>query len=611
MKVSENFESNCYHIRGYALLTSGPKLESALGATLAAQVLKDLREGASLAALPELLGAGSGGTNTFGASLRRDSLAARVKELVAQAEASAGSGAGAAQLLKAIKRRAADWGAELAAGGRSEEAAREVARAVGASGEEDGNPYVAALANAAAVERAVELEQAASAGAREANARTLALEEELGREVERLRRQDERLAQFGRDEADDAAALQADAPKSTPKRWKLPLAVGLGFFVFAAILGVSVLTATAAGVAAGGLMAVVAWRAAKAPAPAAQGTDASAQTAVGTQPTRRLSAALRAKFLAYGSALEGAAVLGAEAAFAARLQREFGASASRGNTRADGVLLGEAEEALRQASESVPEGFFQEVDPGHVELLGRELVSLLAEEALTSGGAADLSARALSAFARMQGVTFAEHLRAGDGRSSAAALVDAVNDTRPGLTLAGVLARLDKSAKGQRFLTHRLDALAGAACSALALGQEVRIDPSLSVVRLTVGLPEGERDPLVPLFRERLPHAGVTHGSMPDAIEFVFDVRNLPAAALITHELSRTHYDAANPWEREKLWHYPKSKTRRLSVSEEAGGFTPEARQTLRTQVAAPRNGNGHGASNGRHKELIFPGDVV
>lgn len=610
MKVSENFESHCYHIRGYALLTSGPRLESALGATLAAQVLKDLREGASLPALPELLGAGSGGTNAFGASLRRDSLAARVKELVAQAEASAGSGAGAAQLLKAIKRRAADWGAELVAGGRSEEAAREVARAVGASGEEDGNPYVAALANAAAVERAAELEQAASGGAREANARTLALEEELGREVERLRQQDERLAQFGRDEADGAAALQADAPKSTPKRWKLPLAVGLGFFVFTAILGVSVLTAAAAGVAAGGLMAFVAWRAAKAPVPDAQGTDASAQSA-GTQPTRRLSAALRAKFLAYGSALEGAAVLGAEAAFAARLQRELGAAASRGRTRADGVLLGEAEEALRQASESVPEGFFQEVDPGHVELLGRELVSLLAEEALTSGGGADLSARALSAFARMQGVTFAEHLRAGDGRASAAALVEAVNEIRPGLTLAGVLARLDKSAKGQRFLTHRLDALAGVACSALALGQEVRIDPSLSVVRLTVGLPEGERDPLVPLFRERLPHAGVTHGSMPDAIEFVFDVRNLPAAALMTHELSRPHYDAANPWEREKLWHYPKSKTRWLSVSEEAGGFTPEVQRMFRPQVAAPRNGNGHGASNGKHKELIFPGDVV
>jgi hypothetical protein len=176
------------------------------------------------------------------------------------------------------------------------------------------------------------------------------------------------------------------------------------------------------------------------------------------------------------------------------------------------------------------------------------------------------------------------------------------------------LAQLERHASGQRFFTHWLDALATGACSALALGQEMRLDPALSVVRLTVGLPAGEVDPLAAIFRQRFPHAGVTLGSLPDAIEFIFDVRNLPAAALMTHELSRSHYEAANLWEREKLWHFPRKVAdrdaagRNRSVNDKVDRDSGAVRPFIPLRQAASSNGNGK--APGKIQELIFLGDI-
>ncbi len=262
----------------------------------------------------------------------------------------------------------------------------------------------------------------------------------------------------------------------------------------------------------------------------------------------------------------------------------------------------------------LPEGFFHEADPGQVELFGSDLVNMLAEEMLPASEASNMSRLVLSALARREGVGLSTQLQSGDGRAVVRALFAAVAEVRPGLTLDQILFRLERHAGGQRFFTHWLDALATVACSALALGQGMRLDPALSIVRLTIGLPAGEVDPLASVFRQRFPHAGVTLGSLPDAIEFLFDVRNLPAAALMTHELSRPHYEAANPWEREKLWHYPLNAAdgeevgRNRSVKEKVDQGTGDVRPFVPLRQAAASNGHRNGL--GKIQELIFPGDL-
>jgi hypothetical protein len=321
-----------------------------------------------------------------------------------------------------------------------------------------------------------------------------------------------------------------------------------------------------------------------------------------------MTESLREKFISYGRALEDAAVLAAEGEYASRLLLEMETSTWNARSTVLQQALDETEAILREELDSIPEGFFHEADPGHVELFGSELVDVLVNEALSSTGAGGFLGRVLSVFAQKEGATFAAQLQAGDGRAAAQGLLTAIAEIRPRLRLGETIARLERSDTGQRLFMHWLDALAGVACSALALGQEMRLDPALSIVRLTIGLPAGESDPLASVFRQRLPHAGVTLGSFPDAIEFVFDVRNLPSDALMTHELSRPHYQAANLWEREKLWHYPKAKIGQSRLDEDASGFGHEVFHTLRPKITVPLNGDR--AEKGKRPELIFPGDM-
>jgi hypothetical protein len=611
MKAEEGFNQYCFHIRGYSELSLGKRLETAVGAELAWRALSTLRDGARGDRPPvyKALLPGEEGPSAFGDSLRRDGLAARVTRMVAQAEAEAGTGDGAAQLLRGIGRIAAEWRSALAPREHATQVALEIQRSGADAGAEVGNPYGDDGAARALTQRVEEITRRGAEMATEADGRARALEAELSRDVARLRRQDETLAQFSAGE--EQAASDFTGPKPS-KLWLAPLATGGTVFVLATVIGVSILAAAAAGVVAAALMALVRWRATKAPAVPATGETAAPSEASQARPARRLPESLRNKFMAYGRALEDGAIFEAERAFAAELSNALGASPL--NVQSAGLrrAIGELEAALLQEVQSVPDGFFREVDPGHVELFGRQLVKALAEEALRVGAIGDLPEWILSAFAKKEGTTLAERLRAGDGRAAARALVEAVVEAGPRLSLAGTLARLEQDPTGHGLFMHWLDSMAGIACASLALGHEMLLDPALSVVRLTVGLPAGEADSLAPVIRQRFPQAGVTLGSLPDAIEFVFDVRNLPAAALMTYELSRPHYEAANPWEREHLWHYPRG--RRGEPAGTVSRPTPIVAKAAPVQDTGVQlrsvvpNGNGTGRDISR--ELIFPGDI-
>lgn len=613
METKVRYDDHCFHIRGYAILRQGVRLETAVNATLAWRVLKSLREAAGPSHPPhETLRAGQRGLTALGDSWRRDDLAARVKELVGQAEREAGSGSGADQLLRSIKRRAAEWQAGLAEERGVGETSREIARGFDAEEDESGNPYAYVVAHLATVERAGEIVREASARAREADTRAQALEDELVRDVERLRKQDERLSHLAQSEKQSDEMIPARVRKPLLKRWWPQVAVGAVGFVLAVILGVSAFWAAAFGIVAAVLSAFVQWRAGKSPAVSADGYNNAAVSTAGTGSSRRLATSLREKFLSYGLALEDAAILAAEEAFAARLLNEMRASTWHTRSTVMRAALDETEAALRQELDGIPEGFFHEVDPGNVELFGRELVEVLVESVLSPTVAENFSARVVTALTRMKGVTFAEGLRTGDGRMSARSLIKAVAEVHPGFMLEESLAWIERSPTGQRLFIHWLDELARVACSALALGQGMRLNPSLSVVRLTVGLPAGEADPLAKTLRQRMPHAGITLGSFPDAIEFVFDVRNLPAAALMTHELSRPHYRAANRWERERLWHFPHDANgggdhARTADDIEEQEVTAQLNKAM--THALPRNGSS--AAFGKTHEIIFPGDVT
>lgn len=611
MKDEEGFNKFCFHIRGYATLALGERLGTAVSAELVRRALSTLRDGAGGARPPvhDALRPGEDGPSAFGDSLRRDGLAARVTRMVAQAEAEAGTGDGAAQLLRGVGRRAAEWRAALAPKERAVQVALEIQRSGADAGAESGNPYGDEGAARVLAQRLEEVAQRASELGAEADERARTLEAELGRDVGRLRRQDETLAQLGAGE--EQAAPESAGPKPS-KPWLAPLAAGGTVFVLAAVIGVSLLWAAAAGVAAAAFLALLRWRASKAPATPETAEEAAPTEAPQGRPARRLPEPLRHKFTAYGRALEDAAVFEVERAFAAELSSALGASPL--NTQSAGLrrALGELEAALVQEAQGMPDGFFHEVDPGRVELFGRQLVKAMAEEVLQAGAVDNLPEWVLSAFAKREGATLAERLRAGDGRAAARALVEAVVDAGPRLSLATTLARLEQDPAGHRLFMHWLDSMAGVACASLALGQEMLLDPALSVVRLTVGLPDGEADPLAPLIRQRLPQAGVALGSLPDAIEFVFDVRNLPAAALMTHELSRPHYEAANPWERARLWHYPRGrKGEPAGAGSRQAPLPPQPAPAQDTGIqlrAVTPNGNGAGHDSSR--ELIFPGEV-
>ena len=612
MNTKKSFDDHCWHIRGITMLSQSPLLRRAVAIALSLRTLEALASGALSPLLPDALKQGRDGGSSLtalGDEWWLEGLSARVEKMVKQAESDFTRGVGG-RLYEAIKARAAEWSLLLAPARRASEAAQEIERAAARLEAATGNPNVSTQAYRAATERATEILHGASVRKNEIDGRRATTEAELVRELERQRKQEADLEQLQQSETQKAEPHASVENRFTPKQLLPSLGFGLAAFTVVVILGVSVVTAALAGIIAAALLAIVRWRAGKASADEhennAQGTETERPSLA-----RRMPSRLRDKILAYGRVIEEYAIVEAEESFARHLARAVNESDWGSRASVLQRALGDVESNLKQEWEALPEGIFHEVDPGHVELLGRELADMLAAAWMGDEGSDEHARRVLSSFAAREGAQLVERLRAGDGAAVATSVVAAASAVYGNLALSETFARLTENASGQRLLLHWLDALSETACSALALGQEMSLDPALSIVRLTIGLPSGETDPLAQLLRQRITHAGVTLSSLPDAIEFIFDVRNLPVDALLTHELSQEHYEAANSWERQNLWHYPRSAGAATTFNpdeaelelDSGGNILPAAPLQPFVQESGRTNGNG----NGKRANIISP----
>lgn len=557
MKTRNSFDDHCWHIRGITMLSQSPRLPRAVGVLLARRTLATLASGAVSPVLPDALKRGRGGLTALGDEWRRDGLGARVENMVRQAEGDAVRGIGA-RLFEAIRTRAGEWRASLAPTRSAREVVQEIERAATQVTAATGNPNSATAMHRATTERAMEIRRDAEAQRIEIEAGRAVLEAEIRREVERLRSKEEDLAQLQQSEPQETGPQVSTESHSRLKQWLPAGGVATVSFTVVAILGVSLLTATLAATTIAALFALVRWRAGKVMAREGIEDTSQASEPQPAAPARRIPSRLREKLLAYGRVLEDSAIAEAEESFANQLLRALDDSNWGHGASALQHALESVDSNLRQEWDALPEGIFHEVDPGYIELLGRELAILLADGLMKGDSTEALARRVLSSLATREGAPLFERLQTEDGGAVAASLVEAASAVYGEPTLGETLARLSDNAPGQRLLLHWLDVLAEMACAALALGHETTLDPALSIVRLTIGLPSGENDPVAQLVRQRITHAGLTLSSVPNAIEFVFDVRNLPAQALLTHELSQASYDVASPWERERLWHYPR-----------------------------------------------------
>lgn len=103
-------------------------------------------------------------------------------------------------------------------------------------------------------------------------------------------------------------------------------------------------------------------------------------------------------------------------------------------------------------------------------------------------------------------------------------------------------------------LRHNLELLAR---SVMNVRPGVGINRSLCPEFLSIGLPAGDKDPLVPFVRRAFPGAGIITGSSPDGLEITYRAHNLTRGHLALHERSTAAYANATSLER-ALWHFPR-----------------------------------------------------
>jgi hypothetical protein len=88
-----------------------------------------------------------------------------------------------------------------------------------------------------------------------------------------------------------------------------------------------------------------------------------------------------------------------------------------------------------------------------------------------------------------------------------------------------------------------------------------RSDVNLDAARcrhwLRIGLPEGAHDPHHRFLESLFPRVTFYHSFNRNAIEIVFEIRNLALEELQLCRLNKPHYDQWEPAVRAAFWHYP------------------------------------------------------
>ena len=89
----------------------------------------------------------------------------------------------------------------------------------------------------------------------------------------------------------------------------------------------------------------------------------------------------------------------------------------------------------------------------------------------------------------------------------------------------------------------------------MTIRSDISVDRTLCPEFLCIGLPDGDKDALVPLIRRTFPGARIVQAST-EAIEIIYRVHNLSRDHLAIHARSEDAYTRATGLER-RLWHFP------------------------------------------------------
>ena len=155
--------------------------------------------------------------------------------------------------------------------------------------------------------------------------------------------------------------------------------------------------------------------------------------------------------------------------------------------------------------------------------------------------------------------------------SAAAAIAHEVTEETGYITIRAALEAMVECAGGKDRLKCSFDRLKASAASVVSLRGGFGVDRALSPQSREIGLPLGDADPLAPLVREFMPGATLFRSFDPNAIEIVYDARNLAAEDLASHQRTKRDWLAASDLERKVLFPFPRRYVARSEKVVEVG----------------------------------------
>ena len=201
--------------------------------------------------------------------------------------------------------------------------------------------------------------------------------------------------------------------------------------------------------------------------------------------------------------------------------------------------------ALQKRVELLPIGPLEELRPGLVQITGRDVARHLAERL---GGTSD---------GNLQVDVPARELAADEVTAVVDAILLAVRQGQPEVTLHAAVAAVEAQEDGRMLLAAHLRMLANTATSAARLKPGARLDRTICPEMLSVGLPGGVADPLVEFVTRTFPQAPIMASFRRERMEILYDIANVNREQLRITQMAEQAYSKSSALER-RLWHLPR-----------------------------------------------------
>jgi hypothetical protein len=246
-----------------------------------------------------------------------------------------------------------------------------------------------------------------------------------------------------------------------------------------------------------------------------------------------------------------------EATFERGLNTELNAALSTCSVLLEAEALVDLQASAAGRWSGIPDRHFEQVDAGALRFCGRELVEALLLEIAPAGKVTTLASRVIEGFHRVHGRGFREAVLSEDAERVIELWEEAARQEVGEIPLHTVLKVMLADPVRRRCLAGGLQLLMEMAASVAMRRPDVNLDGARCRHWLRIGLPQGTHDPYQQFLEDLFPRVTFYHSWNPDAVEVVYEIRNLSLDELQLYTLNKPHYEQWEPAVRAAFWHYP------------------------------------------------------